>query len=106
MNQEIENAIKIQNAVPQGLSSAIMTSDLKESEKLNLQILGYELENHGYKFNLKGEGLLVMNNVYRTNWSFTCNNSEKKIYPVNEIMMGVFITKGCTEGRLTYDLDY
>jgi aldehyde dehydrogenase (NAD+) len=30
---EIENAIKIQNAVPQGLSSAIMTSDLKESEK-------------------------------------------------------------------------
>ncbi len=79
---------------------------LKESEKLNLQILGYELENHGYKFNLKGEGLLVMNNVYRTNWSFTCNNSEKKIYPVNEIMMGVFITKGCTEGRLTYDLDY
>lgn len=30
---DIENAIEIQNAVPQGLSSAIMTSDLKESEK-------------------------------------------------------------------------
>ena len=29
----IENAIEIQNAVPQGLSSAIMTSDLRESEK-------------------------------------------------------------------------
>jgi aldehyde dehydrogenase (NAD+) len=28
----IENAIKIQNGVPQGLSSAIMTNDLKESE--------------------------------------------------------------------------
>jgi aldehyde dehydrogenase (NAD+) len=30
---EIENAIEMQNAVPQGLSSAIMTSDLRESEK-------------------------------------------------------------------------
>ncbi len=30
---EIENAIELQNAVPQGLSSAIMTSDLRESEK-------------------------------------------------------------------------
>ncbi len=29
----VENAIKIQNGVPQGLSSAIMTNDLKESEK-------------------------------------------------------------------------
>jgi aldehyde dehydrogenase (NAD+) len=28
----VENAIKIQNNVPQGLSSAIMTNDLKESE--------------------------------------------------------------------------
>jgi aldehyde dehydrogenase (NAD+) len=28
----LENAIKLQNAVPQGLSSAIMTNDLKESE--------------------------------------------------------------------------
>ena len=28
----VENAIKIQNGVPQGLSSAIMTNDLKESE--------------------------------------------------------------------------
>ena len=31
-NGGIENAIKIQNGVPQGLSSAIMTNDLKESE--------------------------------------------------------------------------
>ena len=29
---EVEEAIKIQNSVPQGLSSAIMTSDLQESE--------------------------------------------------------------------------
>ena len=29
----LENAIKIQNDVPQGLSSAIMTSDLKDAEK-------------------------------------------------------------------------
>jgi aldehyde dehydrogenase (NAD+) len=28
----VENAIKLQNGVPQGLSSAIMTNDLKESE--------------------------------------------------------------------------
>jgi aldehyde dehydrogenase (NAD+) len=28
----VENAIKIQNGVPQGLSSAIMTNSLKESE--------------------------------------------------------------------------
>ena len=31
-NGGLENAIKLQNAVPQGLSSAIMTNDLKESE--------------------------------------------------------------------------
>jgi aldehyde dehydrogenase (NAD+) len=30
---EIENAIEIQNSVPQGLSSAIMTSNLQESER-------------------------------------------------------------------------
>ena len=30
---DIENAIEIQNAVPQGLSSAIMTTNLRESEK-------------------------------------------------------------------------
>ena len=30
---DVENAIKIQNNVPQGLSSAIMTNSLKESEK-------------------------------------------------------------------------
>lgn len=30
---EVENAIKIQNGVPQGLSSAIMTNSLKDSEK-------------------------------------------------------------------------
>ena len=31
-NGGLENAIKLQNAVPQGLSSAIMTNELKESE--------------------------------------------------------------------------
>ncbi|MFT7611808.1 MAG: aldehyde dehydrogenase (NAD+) [Parvicellaceae bacterium] len=30
---EVENAIEIQNAVPQGLSSAIMTTNMRESEK-------------------------------------------------------------------------
>jgi aldehyde dehydrogenase (NAD+) len=30
---EVENAIKIQNGVPQGLSSAIMTNSIKDSEK-------------------------------------------------------------------------
>ena len=30
---DIENAIEIQNDVPQGLSSAIMTSNIKDAEK-------------------------------------------------------------------------
>jgi len=30
---DVENAIEIQNSVPQGLSSAIMTTNMRESEK-------------------------------------------------------------------------
>ena len=42
---DVENAIAIQNDVPQGLSSAIMTNSLKESEAfLSVQDLIVELQ--------------------------------------------------------------
>ena len=88
------------------LNSKTPEKNLKFKENNNLEVIDYKLTNQGYIFDLEGKGLLVINNVYRDNWTFTCDEEEMKVYPVNNIMMGVLIAKECNQGIFTYDLGY
>ena len=69
----------------------------------NLNIESFSLTGTGAKIKINsGSGFIVFNQTYIPYWSGSCDGQKVNLIPVNGIMMGAYIPRGCGEMIFEY----